>query len=117
MVLEINPNPPIPALPRVDDATKVDVRYSLVAPYANAHIYWDKVKKELIYNIEEPLLNEKEKEMLTKLEDAMLELININVAVEKTLDHMLEYIDKTTKLLIDELNLKVSPETFEKMFY
>ena len=47
----INPNPFIPALPRVTDKTKVDVRYSLIQPFANTHIYWDSELGELIYDI------------------------------------------------------------------
>jgi len=44
----INLNPGIPALPRLDDKTKIDVRYALIAPYAFAHIYWNKEISELI---------------------------------------------------------------------
>ncbi len=117
MDLSINPNPPIPALPRLDDKTKIDVRYSLIAPYANTHIFWDSETKELVYELEEPILSEDEKTALKKLEDAMLELININVIVDKSMDSMLKYIDKTSRLLISELNLKISDSTYEKLFY
>ena len=57
----INPNPPIPALPRINDKTLIDIRYSLIQPFANAHIYWDAELGELVYDIEEPILTEEEK--------------------------------------------------------
>ena len=117
MVIKINPTPAIPALPRNSDKTKINVRYSLISPYANANIKWDPQVGEVIYNLEEPKLNEIEKETLKKLEDAMLELININVSVQKTAEAMIDYIDKTAKLLIDELNIKISEESYEKLFY
>ena len=117
MVISINPNPAIPALPRVDDKTKIDIRYSLISPYANAHLYWNSKRGELVYEIEEPLLNEGGKMALKRLEEAMIELININVVVDRTTESMIEYIDKTARLLIDELNIKITEEDYEKIFY
>ena len=117
MAIVINTNPTIPALPRVDDKKKVDIRYMLISPYATAHIHWDNKLNELVYDVEEPLLQDYEKASLDKLEKAMIELINVNVAVEKTTEAITDYIDKTARLLIDELNIKISTETYEKIFY
>ena len=55
-MINVNLSPPIPALVRNADKTKVDIRYSLVSPYANAHIYWDSKAGELMYELEEPVL-------------------------------------------------------------
>ena len=117
MVVKINPTPAIPALPRLADKTKVNIRYALISPYANAHIYWDAKEEEIIYKIEEPKLDEEEKKILDKLESAMIELVNINVVIEKTTEALIEYLDKTARLLLDELNLKVDEEGFKKIFY
>src|SRR3989338_1815787 len=116
-MIRVNLSPPMPALRGSDDKTKVDIRYSLIAPYANAHIFWDKKIGELVYEIEEPRLQEGERGQLMAIEDAMLELINVNVLVDKTLESLIEYIDKTARLLMKELNLKVSEESYEKIFY
>ncbi len=117
MLVQINPNPPIPALPKFSDKTKIDIRYSLIAPYASSHIHWDSSSGDLVYDIEEPQLSEGEKAHLKRLEDAMLELININVVAERTNDKMINYIDKTAKFLINELNLQIDESSFEKIFY
>jgi archaeal flagellar protein FlaI len=117
MVISINPNPAIPALPRLNDKTQIDIRYSLIAPYANTHIYWDGKMGELIYEVEEPILELEEKSALEKLEEAMIELININVVVDKSVESILNYVDKTARLLIDELNIKISESSYEKIFY
>src|SRR3989338_4670566 len=117
MVTVINTNPTIPALPRFEDKKKINVRYALIPPYAFAHIYWDAQLGEVVYDVEEPLLKEHEKDALEKLENAMLELININVAVENTLEATTSYIDKTARLLISELNLRIGKETYTKIFY
>jgi len=117
MLEKINLNPIVPPLPRYQDKRKVDVRYMLMPPYTSAHIYWNKNLNELVYDLEEPILTDYEKEALEKIEEAMLELINVNVAVEKTLEATSSYIDKTARLLIDELNIGVSPESYDKIFY
>jgi len=115
--IDINLRPTIPALPRIEDKTKIDVRYALIPPYAFAHIYWNPKKSELVYEIEEPVLNEDEKALLERIETGMREIININVMVEKTTEAMIEYINKTAKLLIEELNLKIEESAYKKIFY
>src|SRR3989344_3288547 len=117
MAIHVNLSPPIPALARNADKTKVDIRYSLVSPYANAHIYWDSKAGELMYEIEEPVLKPEERVSLDAIEEAMLELVNINVVVEKTIEAMIIYIDKTARLIIDELNLRVPEDSYTKLFY
>lgn len=116
-MVTINLNPKIAALQKTDDKTKINVRYPLISPYAFAHIHWDSKINELIYEIEEPILNDYEKQILEKVEGSMLEIINVNVAVEKTLESTTDYIDKTAKLIISELDLKLSNESYEKIFY
>ncbi len=115
IVIDLSPN--IPALPRPKDKTKIDVRYMLISPYASAHIYFDKKKLELMYDLEEPLLDAQEKALLDEIEGAMKEIINVNVLIEKSKKGLIEYIDKTARLLISELDLKVSEATYKKMFY
>ncbi|MCU0641979.1 MAG: type II/IV secretion system ATPase subunit [archaeon] len=117
MVVNIDLSPSIPALQKIEDKTKINVRYALISPYAFAHIHWDKNIGEVVYEIEEPVLDYSEKEMLEKVENAMLEILNVNVAVEKTMEAITEYLDKTAKLLINELNLGMSNETYDKIFY
>lgn len=117
MAIVINTNPAIPALPRADDKKNIDVRYVLISPYVSAHIYWDPKLSELVYDIEEPMLSVAEKDALDKLENAMLEVVNVNVALDNTMEAITQYLDKTARLLIDELNLNINPETYTKIFY
>ena len=117
MAIVINTNPKIPPLPKIEDRKKIDVRYMLVPPYASAHIYWDPKINEVVYDLEEPLLNDSEKGALENLEKAILELINIDVAVSNKPEETASYIDKTARLLIDELNLHISEDTYGKLFY
>ncbi len=116
-IIKIDTSPPIPALPILKDKTQIDVRYSVISPYTTVHIYWSEKDAELKYEIEEPILNDQEKDLIEKIESAMREIINVNVVVEKTQSAILEYIDKTAKLLIDELGIKIPQSLYHKLFY
>ena len=113
----IDLSPPIPALPMLKDKTKIDVRYTVISPYTTIHIYWDAAISELKYDVEEPLLNAEEKKTLDEIEKGMTELINVNMVVEKTQEAILDYIDKTAKLLINELSMKIPESLYSKIFY
>jgi len=115
--MDIDLNPVIPTLPKAVDKTKLDVRYGLIPPFSYAHIYWDDTRKEVVYEVEEPLLSEKEKEMFRKLEEGFRETINLDVLQEKTIAGILDYLERTLKKLIIELNLKIEPDTYEKIVY
>jgi flagellar protein FlaI len=113
----IDTSPPIPALPMLKDKTKIDVRYTVISPYTTIHVYWDAKISELKYDVEEPILNAEERKTLDEIEKGMSELINVNMVVEKTQEAVLDYLDKTAKLLINELSMKVPESLYRKMFY
>jgi len=117
MTIKINLNPTIPPLPNIQDKTKINLRYVLISPYVSVHIYWDKKEGELIYNVEEPKLNQQEEGILHTLETSLGEMININILIDKTTEAIIEYIDKTSRLLIEELNLQINEESYKKIFY
>jgi len=115
VIIDITPQ--IPKLPKYKDKTKINVRYMLISPYASVHIYWDEKLGEVVYELEEPLLNKKEVDFLAKLETGMRELINVNLLVEKNKEEMMSYLHKTAKLVLTELGLKVSKESYRRLFY
>lgn len=109
--------PQIPTLPELADKTKLDVKYPLIAPYVNAHIYWDTTLNELIYAIEEPVLDPREKKILMLAEEGIRELINISFINIKTLSIVVEYLEKNLKIILNELGVKISRDTFVKVMY
>jgi flagellar protein FlaI len=113
----INTSPAIPQLPILKDKTKLDIRYSLIEPYVSVHVYWNEKIREVVYELEEPLLNEEQKKVLEKIEKSMLELININIVVQKTKEAMIEYINQTAEMIINELGITISKEDYRKIFY
>jgi len=118
MVNTINLNPQVPSLPQFDDKTKIDVRYMVIAPYVSIHVYYDEKNGEVIYDVEEPLLNEESKKNLERIELAMREIVNINLlSGEKTKEGLLDYVDKTARLIVSELSLKIEEDDFNRIFY
>ena len=81
--VEINFNPSVPPLKKVKDKTKIDIRYCLVSPFTFVHIYWDSKIYELVYEIEEPILNENEEKIKTEIITAMRNMINSESIVDK----------------------------------
>ncbi len=116
--ISINLNPKVPSLPKFEDKTKIDVRYMVIIPYVSIHIYYDAKLGEVIYDVEEPIISEEEKANLNSIEQAMREIVNINmVDGEKTQESLLSYIDKTARLIISELSLSVEEDSYKRIFY
>lgn len=115
--VEINFNPIIPPLRKYHDKTKINVRYCLISPFTFVHIYWDPKIYELIYEIEEPILNNEEKKLHEDIVTAMRNMINYEEIIEKDQKKMLEYIDKKFKMIALELDMEMSYESYKKVFY
>ena len=106
----------VPTISYKQDKTTIDVRYPLISPYANTHIYWDAKIGEMVYELEEPLLTEEDKKNLDILHSSIQEMININLTREENMP-MEEYLDKIAKLVISETQIKLSEEGYYRIFY
>lgn len=115
--VEIDFSPQIPHMVRIDDKSKIDIRYALISPFAFAHIYWDEKNYEVLYDIEEPLLNSIEEEYRQRILEAMREMINFDIIVEKDMEGLLDYIDQRFKFLAIELGIDMSYESYKKIYY
>src|SRR3989344_4460193 len=116
--ININLSPKVPSIPRTNDKTKIDVRYSVIAPFVSIHIYYDPAYGEVIYEVEEPILSDMDKSNFEKIEMAMREIVNVSLlSGERTPENLIEYVDKTAKLIISELGLSVNSDSYKKIFY
>ena len=117
VLFRINPNPEIPSLPSLQDTTRINIRYPLIEPYAYAHIYWDRASNELVYQVEEPPLNESESALLETIEKGIYELLNISFINVSDTNSIISYLEKNIKVLLAELGIKVTEEIFLKLIY
>ena len=115
--IPINFSPKIPPLKRGEEKTKINVRYCLISPYAFVHIYWDPKIYELVYEIEEPVLNKEEMEYKEQLISAMRDLINFDRVIKKDEEELKEYIDTRFKFLATEFGMDISYESYKKIYY
>ena len=113
----INFSPIIPPLKKIKDKTKIDVRYTVISPFAFVHIYWDPKIYEVLYEIEEPILDKTEKGYKDQILIAIRDMINYDTIVEKDKEKLLEYIDKRFKIIAFELGLNMSYESYKKIYY
>ncbi len=113
----INFNPEIPPLKKIKDKTKLNVRYALVSPFAFVHIHWDPKIYEIVYDIEEPVLDKEELAKKDKIISTMRNLINYEAIVEKNLINLLDYIDKRFKMIAIELGIELSYASYRKIYY
>ena len=116
--IKINLNPQVPAIPKFEDKTKIDVRYMVIDPYVSIHVYYDDKTGEVIYDVEEPILTEEEKSDLDRIEQAIREVVNINmIGGDNTEEGLIDYIDKTARLIISELGMNIEEDAYKNMFY
>ena len=114
---EIDTVPKIVEIPDFRDEREINIRYPLIAPYSYAHLFWDEKINELIYFVEEPVLDKTEKEVLRLVQLALEEMINISYAKATKFELLLEYLEKNVQSILVELGTKVSEETYKKIMY
>lgn len=118
MVININLNPHVPAISAPEDKTKIDVRYMVISPYVSIHIFYDAKSGEVLYDVEEPILSDEEKSVLDRIMSAMKEVVNVSMSGDnKSSEELIDYLDKTSKLIISELGLEVEEDVYFRMFY
>ena len=113
----INFSPVTPPLKKIKDKTKIDVRYSVIAPFALVHIYWNPKIYEVVYEVEEPRLDEIEVKYREQILTAIRDMINFDTIVEKDVEKLLDYIDKRFKMIAFELGINISYESYKKIYY
>src|SRR3989338_1214915 len=116
-LFKIDVNVGIPTLPDVADPTKLVIKYPLMPPYTFAHVHWDAANTELVYDVEEPVLSEQEKDILKVLEDGIRELINLSYINTNNRDTVLLYLEKNMKILLTELAIDLSMDSYLKIMY
>lgn len=113
---KLNFNVKVPNLVYTQNKTQINVRYPLISPYANVHIYWDPRVGELLYELEEPLLTEDDRKNLDILNKSVQEMINVDLSREDGVS-MEDYLSKIARLVISESRLSLSEESYSRIFY
>ncbi|MBW2996714.1 type II/IV secretion system ATPase subunit [Candidatus Woesearchaeota archaeon] len=113
----IDLRPKIIKLPPYEEKRKINVRYPLIPPYAYAHLYWDNKENELVYSVEEPVLDDTEKELLELINLGLEEMINISFVRAAKSNILVQYLEKNVQSILIELGARVSKKTYNKLMY
>ncbi|MFC1742271.1 hypothetical protein ACFL3V_07085, partial [Nanoarchaeota archaeon] len=113
----IDLRPKIIELPPYKDKKEINVRYPVIPPYAYIHIYFDKKENELIYAVEEPVLDDTETQILELIQLGLEEMINISFVRAAKSNIILQYLEKNVQSILVELGTKVSKKTYNKLMY
>lgn len=103
--------------PEITDLTKVNITYSLMEPFTYINIKWVPESKELQYIVLEPKLTDEEKELLRKISDGLIELVEIELTAIKEPSKVIEYLQKNISTVIKEYNIKLTPNQYVKIMY
>lgn len=104
-------------LPPLTEQNKIDVKYKLIGDFANAHIKWDPVEKQVIYILEEPELSEKEKEDLKKISSALIDMIEVRLTAIKSAPDVMKYLEEQIQKVMKETVIFLSQEQYMKIAY
>ena len=104
-------------IPPFRDIEKVNVKYPLIDPYASAEIKWIPDKKSLMYSLLEPVLSDRERKILHRVEEALTEVIDTKLSSIKDREKVMEYLQRKALSVMEDLGITVSKEVYEKMMY
>lgn len=103
--------------PKVDDITKVNITYPLVEPFAYANIKWVPEAKEVNYFVIEPKLTDEEQQLLKRISDGLIELVEVELSAIKESGNIMDYLKKNIAKVIKEFGIKLTTEQYIKIMY
>jgi archaeal flagellar protein FlaI len=103
--------------PTIEDITKINITYPLMEPFAYAHIFWKPENKEVIYEVVEPQLSDEEKELLKKIADGLVELVEVDLSTIKQTGNAIEYLQKNFAKILKEYGINLSGNQYVKLMY
>lgn len=103
--------------PKVDDISKVNVIYPLIEPFAYVNIKWDSEKREVIYNVIEPVISEEETKLMEKVSDALIEMVEVELTAIKDAGKAMEYIKENVSKIVKEFGIELGQNQYIKMMY
>lgn len=103
-------------IPNLKDKEDVNIRYPLIRPYSFAKIYWSNELDELIYEVQEPSLDEKLENVLKVVKGGLEELINVKFAGDKV-QKLIDFLRHSVISILNELGFKLTSREFLKVMY
>lgn len=104
-------------LPKPEEIKKGGIIYPLIRPFANAYIKFDNFENVTVYNVIEPELTEREKKILEKLKEGLIQIIDITLENIKKEEKKFSFLEEKIHLLLDEYDFKINRREYMKILY
>lgn len=104
-------------IPKIEDMTKVDIRYPLIEPFAYARIQYDEERNELVYELDEPDLTDYEKSLYDKIIKNLTEIVDVQLSSVKNPDEAIRYVEEQVKKILVAFSISINPEDYIKIMY
>jgi flagellar protein FlaI len=98
-------------------SSTINLRYPLIEPYAYANIRWNEKTQEVIYTLIEPPLTDKENNLLKKLMEMVVDLLDINLMNVTEIGAVKKYLREKIDALIEDYGFDMSKPEYDKLMY
>jgi len=98
-------------------SSTINLRYPLIEPYAYANIRWNEKTQEVIYTLIEPPLTDKENNLLKKLMEMVVDLLDINLMNVTEIGAVKKYLREKIDALIEDYGFDMSKPEYDKIMY
>jgi len=102
---------------RFKDITKVNISYCLLKPFAKAHIYYDEKEGEIKYDLIEPKLDERLKEIIDRVFNGLLQLVDVSPKDIKSNEELIKFLEDKVKKLLEEYGYEISEKEYKVIMY
>jgi flagellar protein FlaI len=101
----------------IEKLADINVKYPLIKPFAYAHVKWDDDKKEVIYRLEEPVLNEDDQEALNLIKENLSEKLDVSLSSMQNREKVIGFLQNKIDELLRELGVELEEEQHKKIMY
>ncbi|MBI5347008.1 MAG: Flp pilus assembly complex ATPase component TadA [Candidatus Aenigmarchaeota archaeon] len=91
--------------------------YPLIKPYAYTNIRWNPAENAVVYNLIEPNLTPKESEMLHKIKEGLVQVINVSLDKVKKSGEMMGFLEESVQSLLDDYGYELGDDQYLKIMY
>ncbi len=100
-----------------EDITGTDLLYPLVKPYSYANVKYDAATGSLFYRVIEPKLTDWEAKTLKKIENIMLEVLDVSYFGIRASKGIKEYMHQKILDVIEKYDIELQSEQMDKITY
>ncbi len=103
--------------PKMENLLEINITYPLIEPFAYANIKWNSESKELMYYVIEPPLSEKESDIIKKVSEGLIELVEVEMSAVKEPGKAIAYLEKNIKKVLKSYGMNLTANQYTKLMY